>query len=516
MNKEKEKTDKLYYFTESEPVMSFPRSKMRISKTHSDCSQWLLSQLAQAPLGRLSSIRQMAQTRGVSTRTIQKVVQQMKEQGVITSRPGGGLYASHAKALQHRNSLETSHRWEYWAKSLQEEIRNGVYASRIPTQKELLVKWNVSAPLVRRVLRYLAQTGVLEQQGARYFVLNPHQHNSKSYQMERVVLVVAAMQHGKIRMDTHREIEFFRCIEEECIAMGYIPRIQGFDEATGQWSDAKRLQSSQVVGVIYSPWHLHQGQKCLQKILTWGYPVSVWLESPENAEFIKRSHRQKNTAYFSVGYGERPGRDVGKYLHAQGVRTALYISPFHGSQWSKDRLRGLQTQLDQVVELTSSQAISEWTFQDQIEASSLGQVLRELSLPRALQKYSMGKGHRSLLQWRENNMHMMRDQAILQALEPLLIQAISFPAIDAWVFANDIVASLCKEWLLNRHIPMEKKWLSFDNSPEAFLQGINSYDFNTRGMVQSMLLHLRNPQSPLYHSHEVIYPRGRVIERSLG
>ncbi len=484
---------------------------MRFAKTRNECFQWIQEQFAKAPLGRLPSIRQMAFTKGVSTRTIQLVVQQMKAQGIIISKPGGGLYLTHAMALQGVKKKETSHKWEYWAQSLQEEIRNGFYSQRIPTQKELQVKWNVSAPLVRKVLRYLEQMKVLEQQGARYCVKTAR----IVHKIERIVLVVAAMQNGKIRMDTHREIEFYRCVEDECLSMGYTPRIVGYEEGTGKWSDANVSHSPQVVGVIYSPWHMLQGQKCMQKILTWGYPVSVWLESPENEEFIKRSQRQHHTAYFSVGYGERPGRDVGKYLYSKGVKSALYISPFHGSQWSKDRLHGLQTQLEQVIELTSTQAISEWTFQDQIEASPLGPLLKDLPLPKGLQKFGKATSQRSLQQWREKSMHIVRDYAILQVLEPLLRKAISLPTIEAWVFANDIVASLCKEWIKDHPVPFGKKWLSFDNSPEAFLQGINSYDFNTRGMVQSMLLHLRNPQSPLYHSHEVIYPRGRVIERSV-
>lgn len=446
---------------------------MRFAKTRNECFQWIQEQFVKAPLGRLPSIRQMAISKGVSTRTIQLVVQQMKAQGFITSKPGGGLYLTHAMALQGIKQKEITRKWEYWAKSLQEEIRNGFYSQRIPSQKELQVKWNVSAPLVRKVLRYLEQIDVVEQLGARYCVKTAR----IVHKIDRMVLVVAAMQNGKIRMDTHREMEFFRCIEEECLSMGYTPRIVGYEEATGKWSDANVTHSPQVVGVIFSPWHLLQGQKCMRKILTWGYPVSVWLESPENEEFIKRSHRQHNTAYFSVGYGERPGRDVGKYLLAQGLRSALFISPFHGSQWSK--------------------------------------VLSELPLPKAMQKSSHAKLQRHLLQWREKNMHLVRDHAILQVLEPLLLKAMTFPHIEAWVFANDIVASLCKEWLQEDLKFTNKKWLSFDNSPEVFLQGINSYDFNTRGMVQSMLLHLRNPQSPIYSSHEVIYPRGRVIERSV-
>ena len=57
--------------------------------------------------------------------------------------------------------------------------------------------------------------------------------------------------------------------------------------------------------------------------------------------------------------------------------------------------------------------------------------------------------------------------------------------------------------------------MAFDNSPQAFIDGLDSYEFNTRGMVQSMVHHVLAPQNPLYRGQRVLHLKGHVVSRSL-
>ena len=104
-----------------------------------------------------------------------------------------------------------------------------------------------------------------------------------------------------------------------------------------------------------------------------------------------------------------------------------------------------------------------------------------------------------------------RDQALRQALLPLLIEASNHHSATAWVYANDYCA------LQARSLPVKGPALalSFDNSPEAYMQGLDSYEFGTRGMVRAMLHHLLSPSHPLYRGSQIQYAQGRLVRHSL-
>jgi DNA-binding LacI/PurR family transcriptional regulator len=74
-------------------------------------------------------------------------------------------------------------------------------------------------------------------------------------------------------------------------------------------------------------------------------------------------------------------------------------------------------------------------------------------------------------------------------LRPLFDQALQAPGVTAWVAANDETALECLDYL-DEHaveVPRRISLIGFNDSPEAFLRGISSYNFNAAAVMHAML-----------------------------
>jgi len=478
---------------------------------------WYRERFALATRGRLPSVRTAARLCGVSTRTVQSAVAILVTNGSVVARGGSGLFVAGVHKPEPPVRQNDRMGFDEVACDIAEALGDGRLQSepRLPPLKEMFRLWPVSEPTLRKALRSLVLQGLLEKRGASYGLAGDGlQKHSPSL---REILLVAAATQGRVRMDTHREVEFFRGAEEECTARGLKLRVIGYDEAHKQFLPAQPAIGKSVAGVLFSPWHLLQETECLRKILGWNVPVSMWLEAPDKSHLVKRWASRKEFALFSIGYGREPGLEVGRYLQERGICYTAYISPFHGSEWSRDRLAGLRTIFSEVPAFTRDEFLNPWTFRDQVDASVLGRLDAQLLLPAELKHRQVPGSKRALMEWREKTCEFARDLDILQVLEPLLRQALQTPKLQALVFANDLCAVLAQD-LLAQMIPSGNRWpemVSFDNSPAAFLHGIDSYEFNTRGMVQAMIHHLLAPRNPIYSPGKVLHPRGHVVRRAL-
>jgi DNA-binding transcriptional regulator YhcF (GntR family) len=475
---------------------------------------WYLRALADSTRLRMPSVREAARECGVSTRTVQVAVGQLKSQGLLQSKPGGGLWRAGAVPSRQPPISLIRKGWESWCVRLQDALRSGEFRNHtLPPVKDLSIRWNVSAPTLRKALLELVRNGTLARHGNIWRLASAPRSGTAPWLHE--VLLVAAVHEGKLRMETHREIEFFRCAEEECRARNLRLRLVGYEEEAQRFVPAEPAPDNKTVGVLFSTWHLQNARKCLNKVLAWGVPVSTWIESSELAKRIGVFAQRKNLAWFSVGYGPGPGRDVGRFLKERGHRRIAYISPFHASTWSVDRLQGLSSILPLVEPFVCTDFANSWSFRDRVEAGPLGQKNVNALLPKELRRMRVAGAALPLAQWHENTYELARDMDILQVMQPLLRQVLARPDLTAWVFANDLCAVLAQGLLQETGLQPAPEQIAFDNSSAAFLYGIDSYEFNTQGMVQSMIHHLLAPRNPLYNQGEILHPRGHVVKRTL-
>ena len=91
------------------------------------------------------------------------------------------------------------------------------------------------------------------------------------------------------------------------------------------------------------------------------FPVSVWWEHPLY-DIPRALKKEKRYAFFNLAFGDFPGRAVGHFLKKKGMERIAFVSPYHMSMWSVDRLCGLKKVGLKVVEATDATHASPFDF----------------------------------------------------------------------------------------------------------------------------------------------------------
>lgn len=65
-----------------------------------------------------------------------------------------------------------------------------------------------------------------------------------------------------------------------------------------------------------------------------------WIERLEHPlyDIPRVLKKEKRYAFFNLAFGDFPGRAVGHFLKERGMERVAFISPYHMSMWSRDRL----------------------------------------------------------------------------------------------------------------------------------------------------------------------------------
>ena len=401
---------------------------------------WLQQQ--KTTTGRLPSMREVALNCGVSIATVQMAVRFLKKEGWLLTQPGGGLWKTEGGIPFPLETPPSPRHWERVLEQLVADLREGELPQgpRLPSAKWLADRMGCSQPTLRKVLAMLGKQGLITREGNGW-VVSSQKSTTDNQRLTRYLWVVAGSVEGRIRVETSREIEFFRCIEEECYARNLELKFIGFDEKQGGFLPLIPRVDANVVGVLFSPWHLVDPLPCLRQLAAWKCPISIWLEVSRQQTWVHHYVHRKGFALFSVGHGMEPGRSVGHFLAKQGHTRVAYISPFHGSGWSRDRLQGLEAVLPHVVACTHPQYLNTWTFRDAVESSPLGQARPEELLPPSLKSRICPENAEVLGSWREHTCELARDLDIQNVLNPLLELAVEAEC-TAWAFANDLSANL--------------------------------------------------------------------------
>ena len=199
------------------------------------------------------------------------------------------------------------------------------------------------------------------------------------------------------------------------------------------------------------------------------FPVAVWWEHPLY-DIPRALKKEKRFAFFKLAFGEFPGRSVGRFLKEKGMNRVAFVSPYHMSMWSRDRLKGLKKVGLEVFEATDASHASHFDFMQEKGAHE----------------------------------HFSR---ILQKLVK------EIPPVDAWVVSNDRVGvellSLVEQGKLKRPPYM----VSFDNSNDSYRNRLDSFEFNLDALAVQSVYHLVSPGITLYGKEDFRELSGHVVEK---
>ena len=188
--------------------------------------------------------------------------------------------------------------------------------------------------------------------------------------------------------------------------------------------------------------------------------------------------------FHDMAYGPESGTALGAHPAIRKHAKIAWISPFHGAEWSRNRLEGLRRSLPKGTLLHEALGpwISEWDFQETVWHDP--QVWKRVRLEGLIRPAQTDDLVRPLME------AIGRDR-LFESFSSTLKTALASGS-TLWVAASDWVALGCMDWLRakGKRVPGDIALAGFDDSREALRQGLTSVRFDAQMMARAMVRQL--------------------------
>jgi DNA-binding transcriptional regulator YhcF (GntR family) len=453
---------------------------------------------------RLPTIAALAAGAGVACATMRREVAELRAEGLLLVSHGSGIRLSPAASgrelpLADVPSARPAQGWQKLRMRMEQDLLRGVYrpAGMLPRIKELAGRYGVCYRTLRKALDALLADGRLEasKKGCRvpFATANGRQNT--------IVLVVRGAEAGRsIGTWAPRNREQFSALEKECTLANVKLEFAIFQYRDGVLVGAdggnrlavapERLPS--VLGfMVWTQGLADLGLPAFcDHLARYGRPVAV-LDVSGGEDFRSLHHTGSLSRVFALGFSQRCGEIVGRYLLGLGHRRLVYICSAPGARAAGLReafaAAGFENAVDEVIYAPGGPGGvgTEAEAFDYLLTHGLDERRWDhRTLKRALQRF------------RERLAGVQGDEAAYEMLEPAVEQALAVRDATAWVAWNDQTALRCLELLERRgvRLPQDLSLAGFDDVHEAFLEGLTSYNFNVEAIVHAMMTHILRPQ----------------------
>lgn len=448
-------------------------------------------------------------------------------EGLVKGFWGKGYFSSGSGNEKHENLIPAripKHQLIY--KKLSADILNGTFRPNepLPGINQLGALYGVSRPTICKVLEGLLSEKIIRRIGVRHYL-----YNTTNTKRLKIAIVAFGLSRNEIKITSERERNFYRNISSTAIQQNVDLQILCYND----YLDTPRfhipdgqdfytyIQQADICGFILSTYHMNNSARCLRKIISTGKPVSICVEDQQVLESMTRySRNSRGITFFDASYSTIPGKDVGIYLREKGHREIAYISPFHKSTWSRNRLAGLTEIYDarkshrRVHPFVLDEYVRDYSFMEKVLEKPT--FATDVAVDKIVSRIPPFMKNRISSIKMEYDL-LLRDALLFTYCEPLIRKASSQPLITAWVCANDLIACMIMDYWKCHDVAADNRpaLIGFDNSFDAFERGISTYEFDTGGETRSMLTHLLYPNSSLLSkSRRIIRLNGSVIERA--
>ncbi|MBD3343744.1 MAG: GntR family transcriptional regulator [Chitinivibrionales bacterium] len=485
----------------------------------------------------LPRLKEIASEIGISVPTACKATGLLKGQGILEGSTGQ-RYKVSPNALQLCGDLlreieqskqrkGPSKRWERISENIRRRILNGHYSrdNPFPSIMELSYEYGSSFRTIRRALDFLCRENVLVPFNRSYAVRSL----SAGTERNRIGFIVMADRTLKIQLSGLVE-DFYRDLETECIRSNiilsqysYLVREEEalrFYDYHGKPCDIDN--SDNMLGylfIVVAP--EYKRDRILQHLSHRNKPVAT-LDLIGGWDF-PRMGKRRNFRLFSSAVSSQCGKEIAQFLLGLGHQRIAYLSPFHQSLWSVNRLGGLSSTYH---DAGLPDKVRGFTFN---RPPKINIYYRD----QAYTQCSIGPLQNAYQQWKKNIPDYFIPQfdtlfnftiperllpwaEMYHDLDSLFEQAWAHRQITAWVAANDEVACRALDFLERKgvDVPGSISVVGFDDTLPALQQGLTSYNFNMRAMVRAMLDHVLHRSSPLLKQiHKPIELEGLIMER---
>lgn len=425
------------------------------------------------------SVRHLAKEWQVAPGTVHKAMRLLCNQGILHAIPRKG-YAPGKKSPIITGDADPLRLTpaEAHANWLLSQFRSGQLDpfQPLPLLKELARIAGSAPPTITKSLQILQQRGILERRGRRWYwatTLSPRSRHA-------LIVIQRCDSQGNLLLDTDREMAFIKACYAVSAQLHLPLRVLGWHDhgnsgdllqADGTHLDFQTL-ATESRGYLVSTWLLPGTRYLLMRLAKSKIPMAVWWEHPRQ---LLRQYMPKGQAiaYFDLAFGKSPGAQVARQLLAQGVTSVGFLSPFHAAEWSRNRWQGLSDLL-QASGIPHS-AFVETRFSSQPDLESQGHVLGDV-------------------------VGVLLSAATNQQTLP-----------NTLVCVNDQTAAIAQDWLRTRQI--RTRIVSFDNSDLSYRLRIDSYEFDTEGMVRGMIHAVLAPGKIGTSDREAYVQGGRLVAK---
>lgn len=459
-----------------------------------ELAERFIQELPTWPTGRLPRVRELAVQYGASTRTVQEALKLLKSDGVIESRPRAGMWRSGERPS--RDPATPRSGVEDLSCRLERELREGVYPweEPLPLIKELALEWNCHVQTVSKVLQVMVGLGLLERKGRSHVPMRPSVSRKSSAPI--LLCLGASAPDGHFRMDTDREVDFWRELGIQAAQSGLVLRRRG-------WKGERLNSDSGVVGVVASTWHLHEPMLLCRELARLRIPSCVWVEE----HILDGPSLDSRIRFHDQGYSTGTGAKVARHLFELGHTRIAFLSAWHGSKWSRNRLRGIEQEAARwgaQVDVQTLDGESEW---DRLIPAVTDPVLTKEFPSKVLERILEGP----VPKVRDFVIQELGWNRIRRDMQPLF-EAAREGGATAWIGANDVCALNALGWLREQgmDVPREVSVAGVDDCAEALRSDLTSFRFSSASMARSMIRQILSPSTlaPVLTRHE-----GMVVAR---
>lgn len=484
--------------------------------------------------GYLPGLRDMARLAGCSHYTMWKAVKILEASGVLEVRPGRRIRLPKpnegGEGLEDASESDPTqagvqYKWERLRRQIEMDILSGTFrpGETLPTLKELGARYGASFLTLKKALRALEGGIILHGGPGAYSVasLRPPPRST-------LVYFAWGDENGQLKFGTPFDHEILGSLGNECARVGirlekilYVPsgdRLLFWHgrKAQATLPDFCREAFAFLVRTVCSR---DVVPELVPRLAALGKPVAV-LDEMGSAHFPKLHGRYPNLAVFRHTISGTPARQMGAHLAGLGHRDVAFISPFHDTVWSMNRLASLQEcfrglgagyrvhpytlSLGYQLPFEEEENVAVGALHQAFEKAKKGWKDEFPPLPGILEKM---RPHLRSVVFRE---------WVLQQMIPTLELALKRKETTAWVAADDDTALMCME-LMRRHGLRPGRDISltgFDDTPEGARLDLTTYNFDFPKFFHGVVMRLLDPPSlSLARSRQPIEIEGRIVER---
>ena len=483
--------------------------------------------------GYLPGLRDMAKLAGCSHYTMWKAVKVLEAQGLLEVRPGRRIRIprpddeedSGLPAEADPSQAGVQYKWERLRRQIEMDILSGTFrpGENLPTLKELGARYGASFLTLKKALRALEGGVILHGGPGAYSVasLRPPPRST-------LVYLAWGDENGQLKFGTPFDHEIIGALGNECARAGirlekllYVP--QG--DRLLFWHGRKSYATlpdwcREAFGfLLRTVCSRDVVPELVPRVAALGKPLAV-LDEMGSPHFPKLHGRYPNLAVFRHTISGTPARQMGAHLAGLGHREVAYISPFHDTVWSQNRLASLQ---DCYRGLGPGYKVHPYTLTigyqlpfEEEDSSAVDAIYQSVEKARKSWKDEFPPLQGIMEKLRPHMRSVVWREWVLEQLIPTLENALRRKETTAWVCADDDTALLCLEFLRRKGLrpPRDLTLAGFDDTGEGARVDLTSYNFDFPKFFHGVVLRLLDPPTlTLARSRQPIEIEGRIVDR---